>query len=51
MPYTVKKGNGKRPWKIVAQNGRQVGSSTTKKDAQASARVRNGTHRKGKRDG
>lgn len=49
MPYTVKKGSGKRPWKIVAGNGRQVGSSVTKKNAQASVRARNASHGKGKR--
>ena len=40
MPYKVKRGKGKRPFKIIAGNGRQVGSSTTKAKAQASARIR-----------
>lgn len=49
MPVKVRKGRGKRPWKIVERNGRQVGSSTTKKKAQRSARARNAAHRRKKR--
>ena len=42
MPYTVRKGKGKRPYKVVnKKTGKQAGSSKTKKKAQASARVRN----------
>lgn len=41
MPYTIKKGSGSRPFKIINRNtGKQVGSSTTRKDAQASVRAR-----------
>jgi len=42
MPYTVRKGRGKKPWKIVNKTtGRQAGSSTSKAKAQRSARIRN----------
>ena len=42
MPVTVKKGTGKRPWKIVNKNtGKIEGTATTKKAADASARMRN----------
>lgn len=44
MPVTVKKGTGKRPWKIVNKiTGKVEGTATTKKDADASARKRNAT--------
>lgn len=48
MPYKVKKGSGDRPWKIVNKNtGKEVGSSTTKSDAEASIRARyRGEHKK-----
>ena len=39
MPYKVVKGKGKRPWKIL-KAGRVVGTSLTKKDAEASVRAR-----------
>ena len=46
MPYTVRKGKGSKPWKIVnKRTGKTVGSSTTKSKAKASARVRNAAHR------
>ena len=46
MPYTVRK-RGPKKWAIVnKQTGRVVGHSRTKKDAQASARIRNGAHRR-----
>jgi hypothetical protein len=41
MPHTVRKGKGKKPWKIVNKDTGEVkGSSETKKKAQASARIR-----------
>jgi len=44
MPYILRKRKGARPYKIIRvyQSGRTetVGSSTSKKDAQASIRVR-----------
>lgn len=41
MPYTVRKGTGEKPWKIVNKNtGKVVGSSKTKSNAQASVRAR-----------
>ena len=40
MPYKVRKRKGSRPWKIVNGAGRVVGSSRTKKKAEASARIR-----------
>lgn len=44
MPHVVRKGKGKKPWKIVKKlpGGRTkiVGSSTSKKNAKASARIR-----------
>lgn len=46
MPYTVRKGRGKKPWKIVnANTGRQVGSSASKRAAHVSASIRNRSHR------
>lgn len=45
MPYRVRKGKGRKPWKIQnARTGKQVGSSTSKGKAQASARIRNQAH-------
>lgn len=42
MPVKVKKGTGKKPWKIVNKNtGKVEGTATTKKAADASARTRN----------
>lgn len=42
MPDVVKKGKGKRPWKIVEKaTGKVKGSSTSKRKAQASANARN----------
>lgn len=47
MPVKVRKGSGKKPWKIVNENtGKVEGTSKTKKKAQASARIRNRKHRK-----
>ncbi len=41
MPYKVVKRSGKKPWKIIAiKTGKIVGSSTSKKKAEASARIR-----------
>ena len=55
MPYTVKKGSGPRPWKIVRKDtGKVVGSSTSKAEAQASVRARyaaEGGYEMGKRKG
>ena len=46
MPVTVRKGGGARPWKIVEKSGKVVGSSTSKANAEASARARNEAYRK-----
>ncbi|KKM01210.1 hypothetical protein LCGC14_1796750 [marine sediment metagenome] len=40
MPYVVEKRTGKRPWKILDKNGKVMGSSTTKSNAEASVEVR-----------
>ena len=41
MPWSIKKGKGAKPYKIInTSTGKQVGSSTTRKDAQASIRAR-----------
>ena len=39
MPWKVRKGSGKKPYKIV-KHGKVVGSSTSKAKAQASVRAR-----------
>lgn len=45
MPHSVRKGTGKKPWKIVNKNtGKQVGSSTTKAKAKQSASIRDRSH-------
>lgn len=45
MPVVVRKGSGKRPWKIVEKStGKIKGSSTSKAKAQASANARNAAH-------
>jgi len=45
MPYSVRKGKGKRPWKIVNTNtGRIAGTSTTERKARISASIRNRAH-------
>ena len=46
MPTHVKKGTGARPWKIVEPSGKVVGSSETKRDAEASSRARNAARNK-----
>jgi hypothetical protein len=41
MPYSIKKGKGARPWKIIRKSDNKiVGSSKTKADAKASIRAR-----------
>jgi len=41
MPYKIVKESGPRPWKIVNKiTGKVVGSSVTKKNAEASIRAR-----------
>jgi hypothetical protein len=41
MPWTVKKGTGSKPWKIVKKTtGKVVGSSASKAKAEASVRAR-----------
>jgi hypothetical protein len=40
MPYHVEKQSGKRPWKIVKEGGKVVGSSTSKAKANASVKAR-----------
>jgi hypothetical protein len=45
VPYVVRKGKGRKPYKIVnANTGRQVGSSTSKRKANVSASIRNRAH-------
>jgi len=47
MPVKVVKRSGAKPWKIVeVATGKVVGSSTSKEDAEASARARNAAHAK-----
>jgi len=42
MPVSVRKGSGNKPWKIVEKStGKVVGTSTSKANAEASARARN----------
>jgi hypothetical protein len=42
MPYSVRKGKGRKPYKIVnTKTGKQVGSSTSKRKARISASIRN----------
>lgn len=46
MPVHVEKRSGLRPFKIVeTSTGKVKGSSTTLKDANASARARNAAHK------
>jgi hypothetical protein len=40
MPYTIKKTSGTKPWKIIGPKGKVVGSSSTRKAAEASVRAR-----------
>ena len=41
MPYTVRKGKGATPYKIVRKDiGKVVGASKTKREAKASIRAR-----------
>lgn len=43
MPYTIKKGAGEKPYKIInKETGKVVGSSTSKAKAQSSSRARMG---------
>ena len=45
MPYSVRKGKGAKPFKIVNQTtGKQVGSSKSKTKAKRSASIRNRAH-------
>ena len=47
MPYTIRKGAGSKPYKIIRRDtGKQVGSSATKAQAQASIRARYAGERK-----
>jgi len=46
MPYKIRKRSGRKPYKIVAGNGKVVGSSTSRKKAEASARIRMAGHRR-----
>jgi len=39
MPYEIKKGKGKRPWKVT-KHGKVVGTSVSKKKAEAARRAR-----------
>lgn len=48
MPYTVVKRTGPRPFKIVRKtDGKTVGSSRTRAEAQASIRARYANEKKG----
>lgn len=41
MPYRIEKGSGARPYKIIkVTTGKVVGTSRTRKDAEASIRAR-----------
>ena len=41
MPYTIKKGSGAKPYKIVNKDtGKQVGSSSSMAQAKSSVRAR-----------
>jgi len=41
MPYSIRKGKGARPWKIINKNtGKVVGSSVSKAKARGSVRAR-----------
>lgn len=40
MPWSVRKGSGKKPWKIIKKGGKVVGSSASKAKAKASIRAR-----------
>jgi len=47
MPYVVVKKGGERPWKIIkSDTGEVVGSSETKKKAQASVKARYASEKK-----
>jgi hypothetical protein len=47
MPYTVKKGTGAKPYKIVRKDtGKTVGSSTSAAKAKASVRARYANEKK-----
>lgn len=40
MPYKIKKTSGSKPYKIVGPDGKIVGSSASKRSAEASIRAR-----------
>ena len=47
MPVVVRKRTGSRPYKIIEKStGKIKGSSTSRKNAEASARIRNAAWRK-----
>ena len=47
MPYSIKKGTGAKPYKIINKvTGKQVGSSTTKAKAESSVKARYAGERK-----
>jgi len=49
MPYYIRNRGGKRPWKIISkETGKVVGTSKTRNDAEASARIRMANHGKKK---
>jgi len=49
MPSSVRKGKGKRPWKVVdKRTGKTVGTSKTKRNAKRSASARDASHKKRK---
>ena len=47
MPYKIVKRGGEKPFKIINKDtGKQVGSSTSRKKAEASVRARYAGHKK-----
>jgi len=46
MPYSIRHGKGKKPYKIINKNThKQVGSSTSRMKAKASVRARYAHHK------
>jgi hypothetical protein len=49
MPYRIEKRSGDKPYKIIKPSGEVVGSSKTRKDAEASIRARYSGEKNGRR--
>ncbi len=46
MPYSIRRGKGEKPWKIINKDtGKQVGSSASKSKAESSVRARMASHK------